>query len=251
MPPFATIIPARMKLVIGAAALLFICSARAQEPAPSPNGEAAPPVASPSPATAVADSAEAPLEPAASPEPPAGDSTKMKEEVNLAETPGADDFTIAPPADEPGAETAPEITGPLEGEEETATRPDVTGTIEVTAKDQNQVVRAAVGNLVRITLESNPSTGYNWELRDFDYGVADFYRSDVVARKNKGNVLFGAPADTVITIQAVKPGTQDITLVYRRQWEPPDQIEATFSFQLEVAGEPAAPGASSATPPAP
>jgi len=160
----------------------------------------------------------------------------MKAEVNLAETPGADDFAITPPADEPGAENAAEVTGKLEGDEEPRPRPAVAGTIEVTAKDQNQIVRAAVGNLVRISLESNPSTGYNWELRDFDYGVAEFHSSDLVARQTDGNVLFGAPGDTVITIQAVKPGTQDITLVYRRPWEPPGQIAASFAFKLEVTG---------------
>jgi predicted secreted protein len=181
--------------------------------------------------------------PAATPSPelPPADSAKMKEEVNLAETPTADDFTITPPADEPDADAAPEVTEKLEGDEETTPRPAVTGTVEVTAKDQNQIVRAAIGNLVRITLESNPSTGYNWELRDFDYGVADFYSSDLVARQTDGNVLFGAPGDTVITIQAVKPGTQDITLVYRRQWEPPDQVAQTFTFKLEVADDTTAP----------
>lgn len=175
----------------------------------------------------------------------------MKEEVNLAETPTADDFTITPPADEPDAGSAPELTGKLEGDEETTPRPAVTGTVEVGAKDQNQVVRAAIGNLVRITLESNPSTGYNWELRDFEFGVAVFHSSDLVARDNAGNVLFGAPGDTVITLQAVKPGRQDIKLVYRRQWEPPDQVAETFQFQLEVAGDPADSSAPPAATPVP
>ena len=230
-------------MIHGAAALaLTLASTGAQEPDPSPTGEAAPTVASPSPATAVS----APAEPIASPEPPPADSAKMKEEVNLAETPTADDFTITPPSDEPDAENAPEVTGKLEGDEETAPRPAVTGTIEVGAKDQDQIVRAAVGNLIRITLESNPSTGYNWELRDFEFGVAVFHSSDLVARDNGGNVLFGAPGDTVITLQAVKPGRQDIKLVYRRQWEPPDQVAETFTFKLEVAGETSAPDAAPA-----
>ena len=241
-----------MKLIYGVAALvLALASTEAQEPDPSPTGAAAPNLVSPlatpsgeSPATTVPD-------PAASPEPPPADSAKMKEEVNLAETPSAEDFAIAAPADEPGADAAPEVTGKLEGDEETKQRPAVTGTVEVTAKDQGQIVRAAVGNLIRITLESNPSTGYNWELRDFDYGVADFYGSDLVARQTDGNVLFGAPGDTVITIQAVQSGTQDITLVYRRQWEPPDQVAATFAFKLEVAEGPAAPAAPAAASPAP
>jgi predicted secreted protein len=247
-----------MKFILGAAALvLALTCVRAQDPTPSPTGETEPPVASQAEEAATPLSSPAPAstdpiaEASPTPEPPPGDSGKMKEEVNLADTPTAEDFTIEPPADEPDADSAPEVTEPLEGDEDTTPRPAVTGTVEVTAKNQDQIVHAAVGNLIRITLESNPSTGYNWELRDFDYGVADFYRSDVVARQGKGNVLFGAPSDTVITIQAVKPGTQDITLVYRRQWEPPEQIEATFRFQLEVAGNAAATDAAPASTPAP
>ena len=245
-----------MKLIHGFVALaLSLASARAQEPDPSPaTDEAAPPApSSPTlslneaeePATAVSSatpaSTEQLSEPVPAPEIPSADSAKMKEEVNLSETPTAEDFNITAPADEPDADAAPEVTGKLEGDEPATPRPEVTGTIEVTAQDQNRIVRAAVGNLIRITLESNPSTGYNWELRDFDFGVAVFHTSDLVARDNGGNVLFGAPGDTVITLQAVKLGTQDITLVYRRQWEPPDQVAQTFSFKLEVAGETSAP----------
>ncbi len=238
-----------MKFILAAAALvLALASTRAQDPEPSPIGEAAPEVAPPSAPPA---SVEQLTDPAPSPEPPPADSAKMKEEVNLAETPTADDFTITPPADEPAAESAPEVTGKLEGDEEVTPRPAVTGTVEVTAKDQNQIVRAAIGNLVRITLESNPSTGYNWELRDFEFGVAVFHSSDLVARDNAGNVLFGAPGDTVITLQAVKPGRQEIKLVYRRQWEPPDQVAETFQFRLEVTGDPADSSAPPAATPAP
>lgn len=233
-----------MKPIHGAAALaLALSSTRAQEPAPSPSGEAAPALA-----TAVSAPSETPADPATPPAPPPADSAKMREKVDLAETPGAEDFAITAPADEPGADAAPEVTGRLEGDVETKPRPAVTGTVEVTSKDQGQVVRAAVGNLIRITLESNPGTGYNWELRDFDYGVAEFYSSDLVARQTDGNVLFGAPGDTVITIQAVQPGTQDITLAYRRQWEPPDQIAEIFAFKLEVAGDDSASPAASPAP---
>jgi inhibitor of cysteine peptidase len=173
----------------------------------------------------------------------------MKEEVNLAASPTAESFEIAPPTDEPDADAAAEVTGKLEGDEDATPRPAVTGTVAVTAQNQGRTVQAEVGNLIRISLESNPGTGYNWELRDFDYDVAVFHSSDLVARDNGGNVLFGAPGDTVITLQAVRPGTQDITLVYRRPWEPPDQVAETFAFKLEVTGE--APPAPAAATPAP
>jgi inhibitor of cysteine peptidase len=157
---------------------------------------------------------------------------------------------IPPPPDATDPETAGEIAGKLPGDEEVPQRPPVTGTLEVTAQDNGKVVSAALGNLIRITLESNPSTGYNWELRDFEYGAADFYASDVMARQS-GNVFVGAPGNTILTLQAVQAGTQQITAVYRRPWEAPDQVAATFSFQLEVAGDKAAPAAPPEASPAP
>lgn len=171
---------------------------------------------------------------------PATNAPKMQEEILLGDSPAAESLEIEPPPDAPDPDKTAEITDPLPGEEKVPALPEVTGTVEVTAKDNDKTVRAVVGNLIRITLESNPSTGYNWELRDFEFGAAVFNSSDLVARKD-GNVLFGAPGDTVITLQAVQPGEQDITLVYRRPWEPPDQTSATFRFRLAVGAGDTAP----------
>jgi len=195
--------------------------------------EAAEPTATPS-ASAANDPTETLPETPPAPRP---DDPRMDLEVDLAETPGAEDFEIPPPPDEADPETAEEITGLLEDEEEVPPGPPVTGTVEVTARQAGQNVTAAVGNLINITLESNPSTGFNWELRDFEQGVAGYHSADLVARQG-GNVLFGAPADTVITLQALTPGTQDILLVYRRQWEPPDRVSQSFAFRLMVGEAP-------------
>lgn len=186
---------------------------------------------------------ENPPEPAPTPQATAAtNSPKIKEAVDLSAPAAAENLEIPPPDDQPGADQAEEIEGFLPDEEPTAPRPAVTGEVEVTSANAGKVVRAAVGNLVNITLQSNPGTGYSWELRDFDYGAADFYKSETVA-DDGGNVLLGAPARTIITLQAVKPGMQDIKLVYRRIWEPPDQVAETFEFRLAVGGDGAMPAA--------
>lgn len=207
--------------------LAGLAMGRAEEAAPSP----APATPEPTPASD-----------------PAALAPALREKVNLADTESAESMEIPVPADAPDPRKPGEEAGKLPGDEEVPARPQVTGTVEVGASDNGKVVTAAVGNLVRIVLESNPSTGYNWELRNFEYGAADFHSSDTVARQG-GNVLLGAPGDTVITLQAVKPGSQKIEVVYRRPWEAPDQVAATFVFQLEVTGK-ADPAASPRTPPA-
>lgn len=224
-----------MKIIVLAGILLApLCLAHAQEASPTP-APATTPTTGEEQGTATDPAALAPA---------------LREEVNLSDTGSTEAMEIPVAPDAPDPRRTGEITEPLPGDEDAPQRPAVSGTVEVTAANNGQTVKAVVGNLVRVTLESNPSTGYNWELRDFDYGAADFYGSDVVARKS-GNVLVGAPGDTIITLQAVKPGPQQIVLVYRRPWEAPDQVAGTFTFQLEVAGDPAAPAASPAASPAP
>lgn len=212
-------------------ALLFAAASpgRTQEAAPSP------PPAIPE-ATPAAD--------------PAALAPALREKVNLAETESTESMEIPVPADAPDPRKPCEEAGRLPGDEEVPARPRVTGTVEVSAVDNGKIVNASVGNLIRITLESNPSTGYNWELRNFEYGVADFYSSDTVARGD-GNVFLGAPGDTIVTLQAVQPGTQKIEVVYRRPWEAPDQVAATFSFQLEVSAGPGPAEPAPANSPAP
>lgn len=203
-----------MKTFFLAAVLLATAIALcAQTPAPSP---------APSPQTEISAG-----------EQPSADPSVLREKVNLADTETAESIDIPAPADAPNPDKAGVLTEKLPGDEDAPEPPPVSGTVEVTAKDNGKTVSAAIGNLVRITLESNPSTGYNWELRDFEYGAATFHSSDLVARKS-GNVLMGAPGDTVIVLQAVEPGIQKITAVYRRPWEAPDQIAASFSFELKV-----------------
>lgn len=172
---------------------------------------------------------------------------KIDDAVDLSATAPAENMEIPAPPDEPNPEKTQELKEPLPDEEESAPAPPVTGKVEVTAAEAGKVVRAAVGNLIAINLQSNPSTGYSWELRDFDYGVADFYKSETVAPEG-GNALFGAPTKTIITLQAVKPGTQDINLVYRRLWEPPDQVAESLQFRLQVDGADAPPAETSPSP---
>ena len=223
-----------MNFLLPAAALLLASVAlRAESPTPAPS-----PVPSPNVIPELEIDGAAPLAPEpeeTTPAPSDALAPVLREEVNLADLERAESMEIPAPPDAGDPAKSPEITDPLPGDEDVPPAPPVTGTVEVTARNNGKIVHAQVGNLVRITLESNPSTGYNWELRDFAYGPARFHASDLVARQEGANMLFGAPGDTVITLQAVEPGTQKIQLVYRRPWEPPDQVAASFAFQLEVA----------------
>jgi inhibitor of cysteine peptidase len=205
---------------------------------------AAPPVAAQEPAPSATPAAEVAPSPA-----PAG-AAAMEGEVKLGGEVKEQAFEIAPVETEP-PEKLPEATSEMPGEEPAKNLPDPTGSVDVTEAQNGTIVTAKPGNLVNVKLPANPSTGYNWELRDFEAGVAMLRASEFVAPDGQ-NMFFGGPGTTVVTLQALEPGTQDIRLVYRRPWEPEDRIDGTFAFRLEVAGDTTGqPAGSPATEPSP
>jgi inhibitor of cysteine peptidase len=100
--------------------------------------------------------------------------------------------------------------------------------------DDSQPIDVSVGDEFKIRLESNPGTGYSWELqKPLDESIV----------KAVGNSEFeqgstdapGAPGDEVLTYEAVGAGTTKIRLGYERSFEnkPPTD---TKTFTVEVSG---------------
>jgi len=81
-----------------------------------------------------------------------------------------------------------------------------------------------------IGLESNPTTGYTWEVMQLDpallvmQGPAQF--------KAGSTGLVGAPGSQTLTFQALKTGTTSLTLLYHRPWE--TGVEPIHTFQIPI-----------------
>lgn len=158
-----------------------------------------------------------------------------------------DGFTIPVPADAPDPDTEPGEPPPEDTE--TPAAPEITGTVVVSEKDEGRRIAADVGNEIIIRLPANRTTGYNWELRDFEKGVLDYLSGDYEAPEGE-NPFFGAPGVTVLRLVVLRPGAQDLQLIYRRPWDKPDVVARTFAVRIVVGDAEAAPDAA-ASPPAP
>jgi inhibitor of cysteine peptidase len=84
-----------------------------------------------------------------------------------------------------------------------------------------------------ISLPSNPSTGYQWMVREIsDESIVKYINSTFVS---SGNQMPGSGGTEVLTFWAEKEGTATITLQYLRSWEP-DQPAETRTIMVTVAG---------------
>ena len=93
----------------------------------------------------------------------------------------------------------------------------------------------AVGEMIAISLESNPSTGYSWMATSSNSGVVALMGEPIYTTPmDNGTPVPGAAGTQTFTFQAVKAGKATLTLDYVRPWEKNATPEKTFSVTVEV-----------------
>jgi inhibitor of cysteine peptidase len=103
--------------------------------------------------------------------------------------------------------------------------------VSVDASYSGQQVEVAVGGSLTATLESNPSTGFEWVLVNI---------GDETVLKNVANTyeapedtdMVGAPGKEIWTFKALKKGTSTISMEYSQPW--PNGTKAAETFDLTV-----------------
>ncbi len=109
-----------------------------------------------------------------------------------------------------------------------------TGTSEPGEEGQpeGRTIELTVGQTHTITLPSNPTTGYRWQLiAPFDEGILKLSGSEY---KKPDSKLLGAGGHELWTFQAVGPGKTRIVMEYVRPWEKDGKAARTASFSVIV-----------------
>ena len=97
-----------------------------------------------------------------------------------------------------------------------------------TPKSDDVTVRA--GRTFTISLEGNPTTGYRWEVVEYDEGLLKLTGEDYTSSSDR----IGAGGIQEFTFTASKPGTTEVKLVYRRPWEKDVEPLRTFTAHVRV-----------------
>ena len=107
----------------------------------------------------------------------------------------------------------------------------------ITEADNGKNIEVHIGDIIRITLESNITTGYSWENADkVDKDILALDTNDYVSDPNPEE-MDGVGGNTVIVYRALKPGKARIDLVYSQSWEP-SEFDQRFSVTVEVSDRP-------------
>ena len=97
--------------------------------------------------------------------------------------------------------------------------------------DNGGQIEVEVDQILVISLESNPTTGFGWQISEIEdpilqsMGEAEFQPSE-------SNEVVGAGGTETLRFKAISPGQTTLTLVYRRPWE--DDVAPLETFLLNV-----------------
>ncbi len=101
----------------------------------------------------------------------------------------------------------------------------------LTLDDDGDRVPLASGEEIQVTLEGNATTGFSWELVEYDPAVITPL-GESTYDENDGE-LVGSGGRWTWTLRAVAAGESPVRFVYDRTWEeePPESV---FSFTAAV-----------------
>jgi inhibitor of cysteine peptidase len=105
--------------------------------------------------------------------------------------------------------------------------------IDVNEVDANSRVELEQGQILVITLESNPTTGYRWEVVEDQESILEQIGESEFKPSDEGEPpMAGAGGWEIFRFKAISAGQTTLRLVYRRPWE--EGVEPINTFSINV-----------------
>ena len=95
--------------------------------------------------------------------------------------------------------------------------------------DQGETIDTSVDKEFVIALDSNPTTGYNWEV-SYDDTMLSLEYEEYSSEKCEG--LVGAGGTQYFAFKALKAGETRIETVYKRNWEEESIDQRDFTVNI-------------------
>jgi inhibitor of cysteine peptidase len=105
------------------------------------------------------------------------------------------------------------------------------GVVSLSAVDDGRQIELTEGQVLVVSLESNPATGYLWEIEEADKTI--LHQTGKMEFEPESHLL-AAPGKQILRFEAVAAGQTRLRLVYRRPWE--KEVKPAMSFSLQVQG---------------
>jgi len=107
--------------------------------------------------------------------------------------------------------------------------------VNIDENDDGSQVELMQGQILVVTLESNPTTGYSWEVVETQESILEQMGEAEFKQSETGEPpLVGAGGWEIFRFKAISAGQTSLKLVYHRPWEEGVEPVKTFSIQVIV-----------------
>jgi len=106
--------------------------------------------------------------------------------------------------------------------------------VALTDADDGKAVELRVGQVLEITLEANPTTGFGWQVLEVEGAVVEQQGEKAYRQRETDGRRVGVGGWETFTFKATKAGAADLRLVYRRSWEKDVEPAKTFAVKVTV-----------------
>lgn len=117
----------------------------------------------------------------------------------------------------------------------TQATPSGPAAVELTEEQDGGLVALIVGDLVRVQLDGNPTTGYTWEPDQLDTSLLQLTGQPDFAQRTD---LPGGGGSYTFTFKALKAGTGHLRLIYHRTFEKGVAPQRIFDVTVDIQDKP-------------
>lgn len=109
--------------------------------------------------------------------------------------------------------------------------PPTAKAVKLDVGDAGRQAELKKGQTLDVSLEANPTTGYEWEVEEIDENILRQLEEQDFKPQSK---LVGAPGIQTLYFQAVGEGQTTLKLIYHRRWEKGVEPLETYSVEVVV-----------------
>ena len=103
-----------------------------------------------------------------------------------------------------------------------------------TMSNNNSDISVEIEGTFGISLESNPTTGYEWDAKEYDHSVLELVNTGYESAENQTPPVVGAGGLQNWTFKGLKDGETTLKLVYLRSWEGEDSAVDEYLLHITV-----------------
>lgn len=104
---------------------------------------------------------------------------------------------------------------------------------KLVAKDSGKTISLKLDQVITVSLDSSPGTGYSWRIKTLDQNVLKSIKTKY-RYPNSGRRRMGGSTKKIFTFKAIAKGKTELELIYNRVWEKDKPPIKTFKLTVNV-----------------